>query len=179
MNARPPDPGLHWFAERGWRPFPFQRELWRAAVAGESGLLHAGTGTGKTYAAWFAAIRRGLLTVPPAGASLRVLWITPMRALTADTAAALQAPVADLVTRLRLTQPQVSKHLGVLREGRGRGVAKALLHASFARYAADGRAAVKLHVDADSPTGATHLYESVGMYRRLVGYDYHKHLGAR
>lgn len=70
-------------------------------------------------------------------------------------------------------------NLGVLREGRGRGVAKALLHASFARYAADGRAAVKLHVDADSPTGATHLYESVGMYRRLVGYDYHKHLGAR
>jgi len=96
MNARPPDPGLHWFAERGWRPFPFQRELWRAAAAGESGLLHAGTGTGKTYAAWFAAIRRGLLTVPPAGASLRVLWITPMRALAADTAAALQAPVADL-----------------------------------------------------------------------------------
>lgn len=27
-----------------------------------------------------------------------------------------EAPVADLVTRLRLTQPQVSKHLGVLRE---------------------------------------------------------------
>ena len=68
-------------------------------------------------------------------------------------------------------------NLGVLREGRGRGVAKALLHASFARYAADGRQAVKLHVDADSPTGATHLYESVGMYRRLVGYEYHKYLG--
>lgn len=64
--------------------------------------------------------------------------------------------------------------LGVLREGRGRGVAKALLHTSFARYAADGRAAVKLHVDAESPTGATHLYESVGMYRRLVGFDFHK-----
>lgn len=68
-------------------------------------------------------------------------------------------------------------NLGVLREGRGRGVAKALLHASFARYVADGRRAVKLHVDADSPTGATHLYEAVGMYRRLVGFDYHKYLG--
>ena len=27
---------------------------------------------------------------------------------------------------------------------------------------------------AESPTGATHLYESVGMYRRLVGFDFHK-----
>lgn len=69
-------------------------------------------------------------------------------------------------------------NLGVLRQGRGRGVAKALLHTSFARYAADGRVAVKLHVDAESPTGATHLYESVGMYRRLVGFDFHKGLGA-
>lgn len=68
--------------------------------------------------------------------------------------------------------------LGVLRQGRGRGVAKALLHTSFARYAAEGRVAVKLHVDAESPTGATHLYESVGMYRRLVGFDFHKWLGA-
>ena len=69
-------------------------------------------------------------------------------------------------------------NLGVLREGRGRGAAKALLHTSFARYAADGRVAVKLHVDAESPTGATHLYESVGMYRRLVGFDFHKWVGA-
>ncbi len=68
-------------------------------------------------------------------------------------------------------------NLGVLRAGRGQGVAKALLRTSFARYAADGRAAVKLHVDAESPTGATHLYESVGMYRRMVGYDFHKWLG--
>ncbi|MFT4295719.1 MAG: GNAT family N-acetyltransferase [Micropruina sp.] len=70
-------------------------------------------------------------------------------------------------------------NLGVLRQGRGRGVAKALLHTSLARYAADGRVAVKLHVDAESPTGATHLYESVGMHRRLVGFDFHKHLGVR
>ena len=65
-------------------------------------------------------------------------------------------------------------NLGVLRAGRGKGVAKALLYTSFARYAAEGRDAVKLHVDAESPTGATHLYESVGMYRRLVGFDFFK-----
>src|SRR5512133_4331699 len=41
-----------WFASEGWEPFPFQEEVWRAYLAGESGLIHAATGTGKTYAAW-------------------------------------------------------------------------------------------------------------------------------
>jgi ATP-dependent Lhr-like helicase len=48
-----------WFAARGWKVFPFQRAVWRAALAGQSGLLHANTGAGKTYAVWFAALLRG------------------------------------------------------------------------------------------------------------------------
>ncbi|KPX35386.1 Helicase domain-containing protein [Pseudomonas ficuserectae] len=74
---------------------------------GESGLLHASTGSGKTYAVWFAALNRfakaNTLTAdnkprkrkPPAE-PLSVLWITPMRALAADTARALEAPLAEL-----------------------------------------------------------------------------------
>ncbi|HEY9420595.1 MAG TPA: hypothetical protein VIW92_04210, partial [Thermoanaerobaculia bacterium] len=45
-----------WFAGRGWAPFEFQREVWDAFRAGESGLIHAATGTGKTYAVWMAAL---------------------------------------------------------------------------------------------------------------------------
>ena len=41
-----------WFAARGWTPFAFQRDVWDAYRAGESGLIHAATGTGKTLAAW-------------------------------------------------------------------------------------------------------------------------------
>ena len=41
----------NWFATRGWKPFSFQRQVWRAYLAGESGLIHAATGTGKTLAA--------------------------------------------------------------------------------------------------------------------------------
>ena len=91
-----------WFAQRGWSVFPFQREVWRAALAGESGLLHATTGSGKTYAVWFAALQRAAANRAAAGAQqrrkagLRVLWITPMRALAADTLRALQASAADL-----------------------------------------------------------------------------------
>ncbi|MEG1117132.1 MAG: hypothetical protein RSE46_18995, partial [Janthinobacterium sp.] len=47
-----------WFAARGWAVFPFQRAVWRAAAQGQSGLLHASTGSGKTYAVWFGALLR-------------------------------------------------------------------------------------------------------------------------
>ena len=97
-----------WFAARGWRPFGFQREVWNAYRGGESGLIHAATGTGKTLAAWWGPLLEWLEeardvvplratkvrrnTAPP----LRVLWITPLRALAADTVEALADPLRDL-----------------------------------------------------------------------------------
>jgi ATP-dependent helicase Lhr and Lhr-like helicase len=80
-----------WFASRGWAPFAFQREVWAAMAAGDSGLLHATTGSGKTYAVWMGALAR---RQPRQG--LQVLWLTPMRALAADTTRALQEPLATL-----------------------------------------------------------------------------------
>ncbi|MEW5925873.1 MAG: ligase-associated DNA damage response DEXH box helicase [Gemmatimonadota bacterium] len=96
-----------WFRSRGWEPFPFQREVWDAYLAGESGLIHAATGTGKTYAAWMGPLLEWVAEHPgpargpakkPRAASppLRVLWITPLRALAADTEAALRAPLEAL-----------------------------------------------------------------------------------
>src|SRR5689334_15183380 len=49
-----------WFADRGWSPFRFQRQVWNAYLAGESGLIHATTGNGKTYAAWLGPIIEAL-----------------------------------------------------------------------------------------------------------------------
>ena len=46
-------PALEWFARNGWTPLDFQREVWTAYLRGESGLVHAATGTGKTLAAWW------------------------------------------------------------------------------------------------------------------------------
>jgi ATP-dependent Lhr-like helicase len=86
-----------WFSSRGWKVFPFQRAVWKAAVAGQSGLLHANTGAGKTYAVWFAALLRGQLAAKKKNTGLRVLWITPMRALAADTQRALEASSAELM----------------------------------------------------------------------------------
>ncbi len=91
-----------WFTQRGWSPFPFQREVWDAYARGESGLIHAATGTGKTYAAWLGPVREALQELadgaptPRGKAPMRVLWITPLRALAADTERALREPVDAL-----------------------------------------------------------------------------------
>ncbi|WP_447757839.1 ligase-associated DNA damage response DEXH box helicase [Pseudomonas moraviensis] len=103
--AKSPDFAKTWFSARAWKPFAFQKQVWAAVKNGESGLLHASTGAGKTYAVWFAALNRFARLQPPVATPrkrkppaepLTVLWITPMRALAADTARALQTPVDDL-----------------------------------------------------------------------------------
>lgn len=136
MNDRPALTAAEaWFAARGWSVFPFQRQVWAHAMAGESGLLHASTGAGKTYAVWFAALQRAIAAVgssdnngsktvqssnsnaskaanaakagsvrskaAPRG-GLRVLWLTPMRALAADTLRALQESAAALAPQWQI-----------------------------------------------------------------------------
>ena len=86
-----------WFAARGWKAFAFQRAVWKAVAQGRSGLLHATTGAGKTYAVWLGALlafaappKRSGGKRPETASPLTVLWLTPMRALAADTLRALQ-----------------------------------------------------------------------------------------
>ncbi len=97
------DPLITWFARRGQTPFAFQRETWAAYLSGQSGLIHASTGTGKTYAAWLGPLLEWIAEHPDEATwnalddvPLRVLWITPLRALAADTEDALRLPLNDL-----------------------------------------------------------------------------------
>ncbi|HEX7889652.1 MAG TPA: ligase-associated DNA damage response DEXH box helicase [Ramlibacter sp.] len=87
-----------WLQQRGWQPFLFQQEVWQAVAEGRSGMLHATTGSGKTYAVWLGMLDALLQRHPPGrGAEpLRVVWLTPMRALASDTAKALAAPLREL-----------------------------------------------------------------------------------
>jgi ATP-dependent Lhr-like helicase len=87
-----------WLAGRGWAPFAFQHEVWQAVAEGRSGMLHATTGSGKTYAVWLGILESLLQRHPPGRAAepLRVVWLTPMRALAADTTKALAEPLRDL-----------------------------------------------------------------------------------
>jgi mycothiol synthase len=53
--------------------------------------------------------------------------------------------------------------IGTLDEHRGRGLAKALLLTAFRSYAQRGLVGAELGVDSSNETGATRLYEAVGM----------------
>ncbi|MBC7564099.1 MAG: DEAD/DEAH box helicase, partial [Gemmatimonadaceae bacterium] len=102
--GRDPDALEQWFTTNGWAPFEFQRAVWSAYADGASGLIHAATGTGKTYAAWLGPVQAWLqanAAAPPqkkrnTHAPLQLLWITPLRALAADTEQALRAPIEAL-----------------------------------------------------------------------------------
>lgn len=87
-----------WLAARGWQAFPFQQEAWQAIAEGRSGMLHATTGSGKTYAVWLGMLDALLRRHPPGRAAepLRAIWLTPMRALASDTTKALAEPLRAL-----------------------------------------------------------------------------------
>lgn len=64
--------------------------------------------------------------------------------------------------------------LGVRRPWRKRGIGLALLHASFREFRRRGITKSALGVDAESPTGATRLYERAGMHVERSSYTYQK-----
>jgi len=99
-------PSGQWLQRRGWEPFAFQGEVWQAIAEGRSGMLHATTGSGKTYAVWLGILDRLLADHPPArGAEpLRAIWLTPMRALAADTTRAIEGPLRALAPEWTLGQ---------------------------------------------------------------------------
>lgn len=106
MSVLPEKIGAY-FASRGWEPFDFQRDAWAAYQRGQSGLIHAPTGQGKTLAAWLGPVierlgegagerpRRGRARREDAD-PLRVLWITPLKALASDTLDALESSARAL-----------------------------------------------------------------------------------
>jgi len=85
-----------WFTQRGWSVFDFQRETWQAYLHGKSGLVHAPTGTGKTYAVWLGPVAEAIARDEAKQKELRVLWITPLRALANDTAENLRTAAVGL-----------------------------------------------------------------------------------
>jgi len=88
----------NWFAQQGWQAFPFQRQAWLALKRGRSGLVHATTGAGKTYALWLGALAAFSDDVVerPKAPALTVVWLTPMRALGADTLRSLKTALEAL-----------------------------------------------------------------------------------
>jgi ATP-dependent helicase Lhr and Lhr-like helicase len=95
-----PRPFLKWFAEKGWQPRPHQLELLSRATAGESMLLIAPTGAGKTLAGFLPSLtdltRRGKIPPGSAFTGIHTLYISPLKALAVDIERNLMKPVSEM-----------------------------------------------------------------------------------
>lgn len=90
-----------WLAAQGHAPFAFQEEAWQHIINGESGLVNAPTGCGKTFSVFLGAVIRYInhhpkdyLTKNKNG--LQLLWITPLRALAKDIGRAMEEVITGL-----------------------------------------------------------------------------------
>ena len=86
-----------WFAAKGWSPRPHQLTLVERAAAGESVLLVAPTGGGKTLAGFLPSLIELAERPKRSRASkLHTLYISPLKALAVDVARNLETPVAEM-----------------------------------------------------------------------------------
>src|SRR6478736_1836888 len=92
---------VEWLSLKGRQPFLFQQETWQHIVSGESGLVNAPTGCGKTYSVFLGTIIDFINHHPEdfkkiKNSGLQLLWITPLRALATDIGRAMEEVIAAL-----------------------------------------------------------------------------------
>jgi ATP-dependent Lhr-like helicase len=92
---------LSWFHSKGLTPFDFQEETWMHIIHLRSGLVNAPTGCGKTFSVFLGAVIDFINEFPDsyktkAHSGLRLLWITPLRALAKDIGRAMNEVIANL-----------------------------------------------------------------------------------
>ncbi len=93
-----------WFAARGWAPRPHQLALTEASLRGESALLIAPTGGGKTLAGFLGT----LVQLSERGATnsgipaLHTLYVSPLKALAADVQRNVMTPVTEMGLPIRI-----------------------------------------------------------------------------
>lgn len=98
MNSKGLKEVLNWLQSTDRTAFDFQIETWQYIRKGESGLVNAPTGCGKTFSVFLGAIIRFIDNHPEnfksaKNSGLQVLWITPLRALANDIARAMEAVI--------------------------------------------------------------------------------------
>jgi len=88
-----------WFERTFAAPTPPQERGWPAIAGGADVLIQAPTGSGKTLTAFLYALDR--LNRDP-GAGLRVLYVSPLKALNYDIERNLRGPLAVLESKFRV-----------------------------------------------------------------------------
>src|ERR1051325_7321385 len=88
-----------WFEQAFDGPTPAQELGWPSIARGGHTLIQAPTGSGKTLAAFLYGIDR--LTATP-GEGLRLLYVSPLKALNYDVERNLRGPLAGLGSKLNV-----------------------------------------------------------------------------
>ncbi len=99
MHMSLPEPITAWFAARGWTPREHQLDVLAAHEKGQSALLIAPTGAGKTLAGFLPTLV-DLIEVP--GAGLHTLYISPLKALAVDVMRNLTVPISEMGLDVRV-----------------------------------------------------------------------------
>src|SRR5271156_4490007 len=91
-----------WFTRTFDAPTPAQAQAWPAIQSGRNVLVAAPTGSGKTFAAFLAAmdqlVREGIESALPD--ETRVVYVSPLKALSNDIQRNLEAPIAGISAEL-------------------------------------------------------------------------------
>lgn len=90
-----------WLESKGNQPFLFQQQAWQQILDGESGLVNAPTGCGKTFSVFLGALIQFINEHPgnyktKTRNGLQLLWITPLRALAKDIGRAMEEVIHEL-----------------------------------------------------------------------------------
>ena len=90
-----------WLTSKGYTPFAFQEETWQHILDKKSGLVNAPTGCGKTFSVFLGAVIDFINEHPKnfktkTKNDLRLLWITPLRALAKDIGRAMEEVIFEL-----------------------------------------------------------------------------------
>jgi ATP-dependent Lhr-like helicase len=90
-----------WLKSKGYQAFAFQEETWAYIHKGESGLVNAPTGFGKTFSVFLGAIIQFINAHPDTYQTrsrngLQLLWITPLRALAKDIGRAMEQVIEEM-----------------------------------------------------------------------------------
>ena len=105
------EPTRTWFREAFAEPTRAQELGWPAISRGRHTLIHAPTGSGKTLAAFLWCLDRLAAEPRPAKATVRVLYISPLKALAYDVERNLRSPLAGIrrtAERLGQAVPEIS-----------------------------------------------------------------------
>src|SRR6266487_4470880 len=91
------EPARAWFSGTFAAPTEVQDGAWRAISSGENALVVAPTGSGKTLAAFLWSIDKlAMSPVPEKKKRLRVLYVSPLKALAVDIERNLRSPLAGI-----------------------------------------------------------------------------------